>query len=103
MERLAGWAGLRARESESARRWSERLGEALGRPDEAAALGAAFEEARYGPPDLERAGADDTADAYRVLRNALAARLVGRGRRARPEPDGDADAGADEVGDDHAG
>ncbi len=103
VERLAGWAGLRARESESARRWSERLGEALGRPDEAAALGAAFEEARYGPPDLERAGADDTADAYRVLRNALAARLVGRGRRARPEPDGNADAGADGAGDDHAG
>lgn len=92
VERLAGWAGLRADDSESARRWGERLGEALGRPDEATALSAAFEEARYGPPDLERTSADETADAYRALRNALAARLIGRGRRAS------ADKAADEEG-----
>lgn len=95
VERLAGWAGLRAGESESARRWGERLGEALGRPDEATALSAAFEEARYGPPDLERTSADETADAYRALRNALAARLIGRGRRASADKAADGE-GTDE-------
>lgn len=94
VERLAGWAGLRADDSESARRWGERLGEALGRPDEATALSAAFEEARYGPPDLERTSADETADAYRALRNALAARLIGRGRRASADKAADGE-GAD--------
>ncbi len=105
VERLAGWAGLRAADSESARRWGERLGEALGRPDEAEALSAAFEEARYGPPDLERTSADETADAYRALRNALAARLIGRGRHPRADKPADGeDAGEpDEQGDGHAG
>ena len=96
VERLAGWAGLRAADSESARRWGERLGEALGRPDEATALSAAFEEARYGPPDLERSSADETADAYRALRNALAARLIGRGRRPHADKDAEGE-GADEA------
>ncbi len=97
VERLAGWAGLRAGDSESARRWGERLGEALGRPDEATALSAAFEEARYGPPDLERTSADDTADAYRALRNALAARLIGRGRRAGADKAADGESTDEEA------
>ena len=91
IERLAAWAGLRAEESETVRQWGERLGETLERPDEAAALSTAFEEARYGPPDLERTDVDETGEAYMVLRNALAARIFGR-RTARREE------GADEEG-----
>ncbi len=84
LERLAGWVGLEADEAESASRWGDRLGKALGCEEEAAALSDAFEEARYGPPDLERTSADDTRVAYRALRNALAARLLGR-KPARDE------------------
>ncbi len=78
VERLAGWAGLQAQESETVRQWGTRLGDALERPEEANALSTAFEEARYGPPDLERTDPEETGEAYRALRNALAARLFGR-------------------------
>ena len=96
LERLAGWAGLRAAESETVRQWGERLGSTLDRPEEAAALSAAFEEARYGRPDLERTDADETGAAYRVLRNALAARLFGR-RSPRARPDAGEASGAHAV------
>ncbi len=91
LERLAGWAGLRSAESETVRQWGERLGSALDRPEEAAALSTAFEEARYGPPDLERTDAAETKTAYRVLRNALAARILGRRSARKPEMDGEDD------------
>lgn len=90
IERLAGWAGLRAEESETVRQWGERIGETLERPEEATALSTAFEEARYGPPDLERTDAEETGDAYRILRNALAARIFGR-RTARRDEGEEAD------------
>ena len=100
IERLAGWAGLRAEESETVRQWGERIGEMLERPEEATALSTAFEEARYGPPDLERTDAEETGDDYRVLRNALAARIFGRRSARRDEADEDSGAQADEGLDD---
>ena len=91
IERLAGWAGLRARESETVRQWGERIGDALERPDEATALSTAYEEARYGPPDLERADPEEAGEAYRILRNALAARIFGR-RQPRRATEAEAEA-----------
>ena len=92
VERLAGWAGLQAQESETVRQWGTRLGDALERPEEANALSTAFEEARYGPPDLERTDPEETGEAYRALRNALAARLFGR-----KSPRGDEEEGEEEA------
>ena len=96
VERLAGWAGLRAEESETVRQWGERLGDALERSEEAAALSTAFEEARYGPPDLERTDAVETDQAYRALRNALASRLFGRRAPHRDEEEAEDGAEASE-------
>ena len=96
VERLAGWAGLRAEESETVRQWGERLGDALERSEEAAALSTAFEEARYGPPDLERTDAVETDQAYRALRNALASRLFGRRAPHRDEEEAEDGAEAPE-------
>ena len=97
IERLAGWAGLRADESETVRQWGERIGETLERPEEATALSTAFEEARYGPPDLERTDAEETGDAYRILRNALAARIFGRRAARRDEAGEEVGAEPDEA------
>ena len=85
IERLAGWAGLQAAESETVRQWGTRLGDALERPAEAATLSTAYEEARYGPPDLERTDPEEAGEAYRILRNALAARIFGRRSASRDE------------------
>jgi len=96
IERLAGWAGLRAAEAETVRQWGDRLGTALERPAEAAALSTAFEEARYGPPDLDRSDPDQTGEAYRALRNALAARIFGRRTARRDAEEGDDEAVVDD-------
>ena len=95
IERLAGWAGLRASEAETVRQWGDRLGAALERPAEAATLSTAFEEARYGPPDLDRSDPDQTGEAYRALRNALAARIFGRRTARRDEEEADGEAAAE--------
>ncbi len=96
IERLAGWAGLRAVESETVRQWGDRVGTALERPAEAAALSTAFEEARYGPPDLERTDPEESGEAYKILRNALAARIFGRRAAHREEEDAEAEVEAPE-------
>ena len=61
VERLAGWAGFEPGGTESARRWGSRVGESLAREEAADELSAAYEETRYGPPDLERVDAEETA------------------------------------------
>ena len=96
IERLSGWAGLRADESETVRQWGSRLGEALEHQAEAATLSTAFEEARYGPPDLERTDMEEAGEAYRVLRNALLARIFGR-RSAREDAEEEEGVAEDEV------
>ena len=103
IERLARWAGLQAAESETVRQWGVRLGDALEHPSEATTLSTAFEEARYGPPDMERTDTEEAGEAYRVLRNALAARILGRRPRREEEeeaeaPEGDIDDEAVEDG-----
>ncbi len=89
IEQLSRWAGLQADESETVRQWGNRLGDSLERPEEAAALSTAFEQTRYGPPDLDRSDEDASGEAYRALRNALAARIFGRRSAHRKEADAD--------------
>ena len=70
-QRLAGWARLGGRSAETPREWSRRVGEAVAQPEAASSLATAYEETRYGRPDLERADAEETQSAYRRLRNTL--------------------------------
>ncbi|HCU99740.1 MAG TPA: hypothetical protein DGL25_00940 [Dehalococcoidia bacterium] len=87
IERLAGWAGLQPKESETVRQWGIRLGSTLERPEEASLLSTAFEEARYASASRENNQDGEEADeAYRMLRNALAVRIFGQ-RSARREQD----------------
>jgi len=83
VHRLAGWAGLRGSAAETPREWSRRLGSTIGRPDDAASLAAAYEESRYGRPGLRRVDEEVAVGSYRKLRNALAARILHYGRRAK--------------------
>lgn len=80
-QRLAGWAGLGSRPAETPREWSRRVGEAVAVPGEASRLAAAYEEAKYGRPDLQRIQYDDAVSAYRRLRNALWSRVFRRKQR----------------------
>lgn len=77
-QRFAGWARLGGRESETAREWSRRVGSAIERPDEAKRLAEAYEETRYGRPDLERSDPEATKSAYIRLRNTLLPRVFRR-------------------------
>ena len=96
VERLAGWAGFEPGGTESARRWGSRVGESLAREEAADELSAAYEETRYGPPDLERVDAEETAGSYRVLRNALLGLVVGRKAAEDTDEDDGAEASAEE-------
>ncbi|HML97646.1 MAG TPA: transglutaminase domain-containing protein [Tepidiformaceae bacterium] len=80
-QRLAGWAGLGSRQAETPREWSRRMGRAIEREAEAVTLSAAFEEARYGRPDLQRIDDEQATTSYRGLRGALFAKLMRRRQR----------------------
>jgi transglutaminase-like putative cysteine protease len=82
-QRLAGWARLRGTTAETPREWSRRVGERVEQPEPAARLAAAYEETRYGRPDLVRADPAETANAYRQLRNGILAFVFRRRRNAR--------------------
>ena len=82
LHRLAGWAGLGGRPQETPREWSRRLGSAVAREPEAVQLAAAYEEARYGRPDLQRIDESETDAAYRQLRNTLVGRVFRRKARS---------------------
>jgi transglutaminase-like putative cysteine protease len=71
VQRMAGWARLGAAPAETPREWSRRFGNAIDRPEEAARLTEAYEEDRYGRPDLQRVDPEVTATAYQRLRNTL--------------------------------
>mgnify|MGYP001388577656 CR=1 FL=1 len=71
IERLASWAGFQTPANESARQWGRRVGVELDHETAAVALSEAYEEARYGPPDLERIELNETSVPYQLLRNAL--------------------------------
>lgn len=80
-QRLAGWVGLGSRQAETPREWSRRMGRAIEREAAAVALSDAFEEARYGRPDLQRIDDDDATRSYQSLRGALFAKLMRRRQR----------------------
>lgn len=86
-QRLGAWAGLPPDERATPREWSRRVGEALEQPEDALRLAAAYEEARYGRPDLRRYDEEEAQRAYVTLRNALVARIFRRGQRRRREAD----------------
>src|SRR4029078_3605741 len=67
-QRLAGWVHLRSRAAETPREWSRRMGKAVDREPEAVQLSDAFEEARYGRPDLQRIDDADANASYKSLR-----------------------------------
>ena len=76
--RLASWAGMGSRTSETPREWSRRVGTAVDRADEAGRLAAAYEEARYGRPDLQRIDDASAASSYKQLRGALVSAVLRR-------------------------
>lgn len=78
VQRAAGWAGLGAKRGETPREWSRRLGAAIDREPDATQLAAAYEEARYGRPDLQREDDAETASAYKRLRNTLLGKVARR-------------------------
>ncbi len=77
-QRLSGWVGLGSRPAETPREWSRRMGKTIEREDDAIALSNAYEEARYGRPDLKRIEEEEAATSYRNLRTALLAKLMHR-------------------------
>lgn len=83
VQRLGRWAHVSAMPTETPREWSRRLGTAVDRPEDADELADAFEEARYGRPDLQRIDEETASGAYLRLRNALVSAILGRGRKQR--------------------
>lgn len=77
-QRLGGWAGARAVEGETAREWSRRAGETASEPTAARSLADAYEESRYGRPDLLRYEDSDAEQAYTALRKAFVRRILRR-------------------------
>lgn len=77
-QRLSGWVGLGSRPAETPREWSRRMGKTIEREDDAVLLSNAYEEARYGRPDLQRIEDEDANTSYRNLRGALVAKLLRR-------------------------
>lgn len=82
-QRLAGWAKIGARPAETPREWSRRLGKTIDREDDALMLSNAYEESRYGRPDLARIDDEEAETSYRSLRSALAAKLLRRKQKPR--------------------
>ncbi|MCC6380908.1 MAG: hypothetical protein IT304_00290 [Dehalococcoidia bacterium] len=88
-QRLAHWARLGSRPTETPREWSQRMGSALQHQGDASQLADAYEETRYGRPDLQRTDEAATSASYRRLRNTLAATVLRRGnppKRRTPKP-----------------
>jgi len=82
-QRLAGWVKLGSRSAETPREWSRRMGRAIDRESEAIQLSNAYEESRYGRPDLVRIDDQETESSYRSLRAALLAKLTRRKPRKK--------------------
>ena len=59
------------------------MGAAIEREPDAIQLAEAYEEVRYGRPDLQRVDESETRGAYLKLRSALASTVLRRGRRPR--------------------
>ena len=85
VQRVAGWAGMGAKEAETPREWSRRLGTAIQREDDTRRFTDAYEEARYGPKDLQRVDDSTTRSAYVGIRNTLFRAVFRRGERKAPK------------------
>ncbi|MBA4179553.1 MAG: hypothetical protein C0506_03095 [Anaerolinea sp.] len=83
--RLASWAGMGGRAAETPREWSRRVGGAVDRAEEAQRLAEAYEESRYGRPDLQRIDDESAAGSYRQLRGALLSAVLRR-KPAKKKP-----------------
>ncbi len=83
-QRLGGWAGMGTRDEETPREWSRRMGQAVGQEEAAVNLASAYEESRYGRPDLQRIEEAEATEAYRQIRSSLLRRIVRR-REQLPE------------------
>ncbi len=79
-QRLGHWARLGPAPAETAREWSRRIGDTIDRPEDAGRLADAYEEARYGRPDLQRVDDAEATSAYLRLRNTLVGTILRRGR-----------------------
>jgi transglutaminase-like putative cysteine protease len=79
-QRLGRWARLGPAPAETAREWSRRMGDTIAMPDDAGRLADAYEEARYGRPDLQRVDDAEASSAYVRLRNTLLGTILRRGR-----------------------
>jgi hypothetical protein len=80
-QRLAGWAGLGSRQAETPREWSRRMGRAIEQEQAALTLSDAYEETRYGRPDLQRIDEKQASESYQSLRGALLGKLMRRKQR----------------------
>jgi uncharacterized protein DUF4129 len=78
IQRLASWAKLGSRPAETPREWSRRMGRSIDREPAAIQLSNAYEEAKYGRPDLVRIDDADAEASYKDLRAALIAKLSRR-------------------------
>ena len=77
-QRLATWGRIGPKNAETPREWSRRMGGAVGLEDDARSLAEAYEESRYGRPDLRRIDDSAAESSYRHLRGRLVARIFRR-------------------------
>jgi len=84
VQRLGSWAGIRPAPTETPQEYAAKLGAAVRRRQAATTLAAAYEETRYGRPDLVRSDPAEVQRSYVRLRNALAKKLL----RLREKPEG---------------
>jgi hypothetical protein len=84
-QRLGRWAGFRARDAETAREWSSRVGRSIGREEAATSLASAYEQSRYGRHEATPAANDEdpASEAYRAVRGPLFKRIWSRGQDRR--------------------
>jgi hypothetical protein len=84
-QRLGDWTGLETSDRETAREWSRRLADSTEMPQESKTLSEAYQESRYGRPDLVRSDPEETDAAYISLRSALVAKILHRKPRKDEE------------------
>lgn len=76
VQRLGSWAGVRPHLHDTPQEYAARLGAAIRREEATKSLAAAYEETRYGRPDLTRSDPWETRSAYLRVRNALVKKLL---------------------------
>jgi transglutaminase-like putative cysteine protease len=77
-QRLATWGRIGPNSAETPREWSRRMGGAVGLEDDAKSLAEAYEESRYGRPDLRRIEDSTAVSSYKSLRGRLLSRIFRR-------------------------